>query len=331
MSRRQSAHKGEGTAKRRRHRLTVLSGDARVIAKVWRLQPLYVILLAAHALLWGFVDTLAVYYRTALFNAMDSDVPFWNAARWIVYIAVFYVLLFIPDFLYNLILKPILERRLSTRMRRELYEKAQRMDLACYDDPDFYNQFVWAMRESAPRAIEVLNSVERVLHNLTSSAAIVGLLFTLNVWVSIIMLVGNLLGTFVIDSIGNRVWVRVSEECNPLWRREAYIDRVYTLPAYAKELRTGQMSAMMQHDLEQNTGQLLDACRRRGRAITLLYGVGWNLISQGTRYGTILIMIGELASGRMPLGGFAGAVSALWIVHTPDHLPGGRSPCRTVE
>lgn len=314
MSRRQSAHKGEGTAKRRRHRLTVLSGDARVIAKVWRLQPLYVILLAAHALLWGFVDTLAVYYRTALFNAMDSDVPFWNAARWIVYIAVFYVLLFIPDFLYNLILKPILERRLSTRMRRELYEKAQRMDLACYDDPDFYNQFVWAMRESAPRAIEVLNSVERVLHNLISSAAIVGLLFTLNVWVSIIMLVGNLLGTFVIDSIGNRVWVRVGEECNPLWRREAYIDRVYTLPAYAKELRTGQMSAMMQHDLEQNTGQLLDACRRRGRAITLLYGVGWNLISQGTRYGTILIMIGELASGRMPLGGFAGAVSALWIL-----------------
>ena len=131
MSRRQSAHKGEGTAKRRRHRLTVLSGDARVIAKVWRLQPLYVILLAAHALLWGFVDTLAVYSRTALFNAMDSDVPFWNAARWIVYIAVFYVLLFIPDFLYNLILKPILERRLSTRMHRELYEKAQRMDLAC--------------------------------------------------------------------------------------------------------------------------------------------------------------------------------------------------------
>ena len=118
MSRRQSAHKGQGTAKRRRRRLTVLSGDARVIAKVWRLQPLYVILLAAHALLWGFVDTLAVYYRTALFNAMDSDVPFWNAARWIVYIAVFYVLLFIPDFLYNLILKPILERRLSTRMRR---------------------------------------------------------------------------------------------------------------------------------------------------------------------------------------------------------------------
>ena len=40
MSRRQSAHKGQGTAKRRRRRLTVLSGDARVIAKVWRLQPL---------------------------------------------------------------------------------------------------------------------------------------------------------------------------------------------------------------------------------------------------------------------------------------------------
>ena len=66
MSRRQSAHKGEGTAKRRRHRLTVLSGDARVIAKVWRLQPLYVILLAAHALLWGFVDTLAAVSYTHL-------------------------------------------------------------------------------------------------------------------------------------------------------------------------------------------------------------------------------------------------------------------------
>lgn len=321
MSKRKTATQGKQPAKHR----SSLVGDIRILGKVWRFQPLYVLLLILHALVWAFVDAMAVYYRAELFDALDVGAPFWEAAKWIVFTAGFYLLLFLPDFIYTQIIRPILERRLQTKLLRELYRKAQSLDIACYDDPAFYDQFVWAMREAAPRAMEVLNALENILHYFLSSLAILGLLFTINPVVSLLMLVGNFLGTFVLDSCANRMWIKFSERITPLWRRDGYLDRVYTLSDYAKEMRTGQFSEMAMRDLEGTFEEYYKASRWVGKRSFLFYGVGWNLLQQSTRYITLFVMIGELASGDIQLGGFAAAVSALWMLGVTmqtlsDHL-----------
>ncbi len=295
---------------------SALRSDIRILGKVWRLQPSYIVCLAVYALTWAFINSLAVYFRSAMFNALDNGTDFWGVAVYILSLALFYLLIFIPDHLYRLIWKPVLERKLRFRMHRELYCKAQRMDLACYDDPDFYNQFIWAMRESDTRAIQVVEAIGNVVNHLLSSLAIIGLLFTVNVWISILMLAGNLVAAFVVDLIGNRMWIRYDTEQNPRFRRQDYIDRVFNLPDYAKELRSGQVADMMIRDQEKTTGELEAANRRTGVKATLLYGVLYNVAKRGTYYGTILIMIGDLAAGRVLLGGFAAAVSALWILQS---------------
>ena len=42
---------------------------------------------------------------------------------------------------------------------RKLYEKAVQLDLASYDNTEFYNDFIWAIRESDTRAVKVLTDV----------------------------------------------------------------------------------------------------------------------------------------------------------------------------
>lgn len=312
MSKRKTETQGKKPA--RRQSRSALVGDMRIMAKVWRFQPLYVLLLILHALVWAFVDAMAVYYRAELFDALDAGAPFWDAAKWIVYTGGFYLLLFLPDFIYTLIIRPILERRLRTKLLRELYRKAQSLDIACYDDPAFYDQFVWAMREAAPRAMEVVNALENILHYFLSSLAILGLLFTISPVVSLILLVGNLLGTFVLDNCANRMWIKFSERMNPLWRRDGYLDRVYTLSDYAKEMRTGQFSEMAMRDLEETFEGYYKGDRWIGKRSFLFYGIGWNLIQQSTKYVTLLVMVGKVAAGDIQLGGFAAAVSALWML-----------------
>jgi ABC-type multidrug transport system fused ATPase/permease subunit len=44
--------------------------------------------------------------------------------------------------------------------------------------------------------------------------------------------------------------------------------------------------------------------------------VGFNVARRGTYYATILIMVFELAAGNVRLGGFAAAVTSLWMLQS---------------
>ena len=303
------------TKKPRRRARTVLIYDAKILAKVWKLLPSYIIFLALWSLMWAGIDTAAVYFRNAMFNALDTSDRFGDVAVYILVLALFYVIVFIPDHIYNLILNPILENKLHYRMHSELYRKAQAMDLACYDDPDFYNQFVWAMRESDNRAIAVVRGLWNVINRIISATAISALLLTINVWMGILMLVGVGV-TLVVDYFGARLWVRVMEKMNPLWRRDGYITRVFNLSDYAKEMRTSGIGDMMTRDCEDTAHELNRLDLKYGKWFTLLYGVGFNIARRGTYYATILIMVFELSAGRVRLGGFAAAVASLWMLQS---------------
>lgn len=299
----------------RRRASTVLVYDAKILGKVWKLCPAYIIFLALWSLMWAGIDTAAVYFRNAMFNALDTSDAFMDTAVFILALALFYVVVFIPDHVYGLIINPILDNRLRYRMHAELYRKAQRMDLACYDDPDFYNQFVWAMRESDQRAIAVVRALFNVVNRIISATAISALLLTINVWMGILMLVGVGV-TLVVEYFGNRLWLRVMEIMNPLWRRESYITRVFNLSDYAKEMRTSGVGDMMTRDCEETVKELNKLDLKYGKKFTMLYGVGFNIARRGTYYATILIMVFELSAGRVQLGGFAAAVASLWMLQS---------------
>ena len=92
------------TQKPRRRAHTVLVYDAKILAKVWRLLPSYIIFLALWSLMWAGIDTAAVYFRNAMFNALDVSDEFMEVAVFILGLAVFYLIVFIPDHIYNLII-----------------------------------------------------------------------------------------------------------------------------------------------------------------------------------------------------------------------------------
>ncbi|MBE6586555.1 MAG: ABC transporter ATP-binding protein [Ruminococcaceae bacterium] len=299
--------------RKKRGFLTVLSYDARIIAKVWILVPWFIICLAINAVVWAFIDSIAVYFRNAMFNALDAGGAFWDVARYILALAIFYTLVFIPHHLYHQVINPILDNKLRHKIHEELYIKAQSMDIACYDDPDFYNQFVWAMNESDNRAIAVVGQVSAVLHRLAATSAITVILLNINVFVGILMFCG-VLATMVVDVFGNRLWVKQSEECNPLWRKGDYYTRTFYLSDYAKEMRSGDVADMMAEHFEENVEILTETEMRYGKKFAFLYGVLWQLFRRGTYYGTVLIMVYELMTGGVQLGGFAAAVSAVWML-----------------
>ena len=298
---------------KRRGAKNVLIYDAKIIKKVWTLVPCFIIFLAINSIVWAFIDSLAVYFRNEMFNALDTSGQFWDVAQYIVALGIFYTIVFVPHHLYHQVINPILDNKLRHKIHEELYVKAQSMDIACYDDPDFYNQFVWAMNESDHRAIAVVGQVSAVIHRLGAVSAITVILMDINIWVGILMFCG-VIATMIVDQFGNRLWVKQSEECNPLWRKSDYYTRTFYLSDYAKEMRSGEVADMMSEHFTENIEIVRDTELRYGKKFAFLYGFLWNLFRRGTYYGTVLIMINELMAGRVQLGGFAAAVSAVWML-----------------
>ncbi len=294
---------------------TSLIYDFKMVAKIGRLEPAIIILAALWALFWAAIDSTAVYFRNALFNALDVSDHFMDVAVFIFVLAVVYIFFFIPDHIYNLLVLPVITRRLQTKMHAELYRKAQSMDIACYDDPDFYNEFVWAMRESDAHAMATLGAFFSIIHRAIATTAITGLMISINVAVGIIIFAGVLFSFFV-DLFAERFWLKLSYEANPLWRRQDYVSRTFYLSEYAKEMRTSRAPDMLTRDYDETTEKNVKLQKHYGRIFTLIYGIGYNISRRVTYYATILIMLGELVKGNILIGGFAASITALTMLQS---------------
>lgn len=306
--------KTEKTEKTKKMRSSI-KYDFKIVAKIWRLEPAIIVWAGLWAIFWAGIDSTAVYFRNALFNALDVSDRFMDVAVFIFALGAFYLFFFVPDHIYNHLVLPVLDRRLRAKMQAELYRKAQSMDIACYDDPDFYNEFVWAMRESDSHAMATLSAFFAIIHRAIATTAITGLMLSIHVAVGIIIFAGVLLSFFV-DLFADRFWVKRSYECNPMWRRQDYVCRTFYLSEYAKEMRTSRAPDMLMRDYDETIDKYVEAQARYGRIFTLIYGLGYNLSRRVTYYATILIMLGELVRGNVLIGGFAAAITALTMLQS---------------
>ena len=51
------------------------------------------------------------------------------------------------------------QAKLNKHLQLTIYQKASSMDLECYDNPEFYTDFVWAMNEVTKRTDAVLETI----------------------------------------------------------------------------------------------------------------------------------------------------------------------------
>ena len=66
---------------------------------------------------------------------------------------------------------PRAQEILNKELRMELYQKAVELDLEQYDDPKFYNEFVWSINEAATRMDLILQDFGSFLNHMARIVA----------------------------------------------------------------------------------------------------------------------------------------------------------------
>lgn len=211
-----------------------------------------------------------IYMIGYIINAIQYQKPFMEVFWFIA--GVFTFVIVVAQILPNYVetkLKPVSREKIRRRIRSELYRKAAEMDLKNYDDPEFYNEFVWAMGEAAERTEAVIGSCAALIGETVGifvvagyvlSQDLAGLLLT-GVSVALLLLLSNLY---------NKCRMRFREEIRPLERKRDYISRVFYLPEYAKELRLSRVKPKLYEEFQEASAQILDISKKRTRRLQVL-------------------------------------------------------------
>ena len=137
--------------------------------------------------------------------------------------------------------------KVKEKIKLMLYEKSSKVDLECYDDPEFYNSQVLALSEVDKQIDKVEEIVINVLSGLTAFISN-GIYYIMKDKPSILFVIAS----FVLSYIFNQMFIKVNYkariERNPSERKRTYIERIFYLADYAKEIRMNPGVAGIMYD-----------------------------------------------------------------------------------
>lgn len=293
---------------------TVMSNNWFALKKVAHYTPGLFVLMFVEILLIELLAAAGAYFNYFLLNEVSAeDGSFVQAAIIIGVMAMVMLALYGLDKWFWFVFNGVMSEKLHLKMHEELFRKAQQLDLACFDDPEFYNDFVWAMDESRTRALQVVQDTATFIGKLVGCTSLVGLMLSIDSLIAVVLLVSSVI-SIVCESMANRLHYNKEKEIRPLWRVNGYINRVFHLGDYAKEIRISDAEEMVMEQYAENNVKIIDCQYKYGRKYYLLYGLGFGLMELLTFYGTLLYMILKLKAGVLAIGGFAAAIQVIWNI-----------------
>lgn len=211
-----------------------------------------------------------IYMIGYIINAIQYQKPFADVFWFVV--AVFAFVTLFAQVLANYVdtkLKPISKEKIHRRIRLELYKKAAELDLKNYDDPEFYNEFVWAMGEAAERTESVIGSCAALIGETVGIFVVAGYVMSQDA-VGLLLTGISVLLLLLLTNLYNRYRIRFREQIRPLERKRDYISRVFYLPEYAKELRMSNVKPKLFEEFKEVSKQIQEISKKETRRLQIL-------------------------------------------------------------
>ncbi len=137
-------------------------------------------------------------------------------------------------FIHNMVFKN--KPKLYRALKEPLFEKASKLDLSCYDDPEYYDKFVLSVSESE-KSIDRFLDMLRFLSISVTGLVTGGIFFLYKSPIGLVFVAISFILSFFFAKKRNKVNFDVRTEVNPYERKRYYSERVFYLNEYAKELR----------------------------------------------------------------------------------------------
>lgn len=226
----------------------MVSNNFFLLQFMFRGTPVYAISIIIEAVRHNLVNfleqTVCVYL---ILDVIEQRKPYQNVL-WVV--GLFLALDFAAAAISNLYEQRIKLKYLpiaQKKLKELLYQKAGTVDLACYDNVEYYNNFMLSVSE-ADNAVSRAEQLLRMIFSGITVLLCYGTFFITQDVTSIIFVLVTFVLRTVFSNKLNKWRYMIRQKENPLTRKREYMKRIFYLQQYAKELRLNREASKSLHE-----------------------------------------------------------------------------------
>src|SRR5574344_298914 len=163
---------------------------------------------------------------------------------------------------------------IAGKIQAKLIKKAADIDLICYDNKKYYDDFVMAAQQADDMVPKGILTVARILGCLAHMIVAASFIFTMNPIVALFPIAGfivNIITRFAIT----KTQYDYDMERQRLMRRADYSRRVFYQPEYAKEIKLSAIDIPLRKQFNNSIDEIEGKAHKAGNKIAALSLVNW--------------------------------------------------------
>ena len=189
---------------------------------------------------------------------------------------------------------------LGQRVNESILEKALTLDLAHFEDSEFYDKMSQARSEASSRPLALINRTFGLCQSALTLIAFSGLLWRFSGW-AVCGLIAAAIPAFIAETRFSAHAFRLFRWRSPETRQQHYLETLLAREDYAKEVQLYQLGGM----LLQRYRDTFSKFYADDRNLTIqkgLWGYLLGLLSTAAFYGAYIWIVMETISGKISLG-----------------------------
>ena len=292
----------------------VFSNNIFLFRYIWKFVPGFLVQEIFNAILCGIINSMFTLYTKLFYDAISSQ----KSIRYILIMScVFLIIDVLTNILYfsyyRTIKRELILSKLKYEMNKELFEVTRKLDYSCYDSSEFYNDFIWVMNQSDVRAIGMIDSLTELIRNSVRIITIYYILSSVSWYLSMIAIVLAIV-SIVLCKKALRITVYNNEVLNPLQRREAYFERIFSHPDTAKEVRITHLAELIMQKYDKTIDDI-ECITHRSSYRIMPFTLPNEILSKITEPLVYMVLLFQvMVQKTSELGGLAVAVSSFFGV-----------------
>ena len=223
---------------------------------LFKIAPAYTVYQILNTVIGNVITTFEHTFLTAyIIHCIEKQKPITSVLAFLIPVAVAVAIKVISGPLVTVYVGPKFEAKFKKEVNLTLYEKAVKMEISKYDNSEFYNDFVWAMRQSPSHINGILQDFSQLL-SFVVNIIITGSFIIVTDKVTLLIAAVIVPVAFFVPRIINRLVVKREEELVPIRRKRDYVNRVFYLPDFIKDIKTGNMAEKLKKDFKDSSDDM---------------------------------------------------------------------------
>lgn len=153
--------------------------------------------------------------------------------------------------------------KVEAHIQNMLQKKAAEVELACFEDPDFYDMYVKANGDATKRAFAIMDNLCNFVWVVVNVAAVGSLIISINP-IFVVFAFFPFICTILLGKHRNRLKYEYSMKRKEVDRQKNYVRRTFYLVDFAKEMRLTEMWRVMFRRMQDSVAELKGIVKQYG-------------------------------------------------------------------